>query len=46
MEWIRQPLPYHRDGKDEYAEKDITTKKAKVFDMYGGKEYTVRILSK
>ena len=43
MERISQPLPYHRDGKSEYKEKDIATKKAKVFDMYGGKEYTVRI---
>ena len=43
MERICQPLPYHRDGKSEYKEKDITTQKAKVFDMYGGKEYTVRI---
>ena len=43
MERISQPLPYHRDGKSEYKEKDITTKKSKVFDMYGGKEYTVRI---
>lgn len=43
MERISHPLPYHRDGKEEYREKDITTKSAKVFDMYGGKEYTVRI---
>lgn len=43
MERISQPLPYHRDGKSEYKEKDITTQRAKVFDMYGGKEYTVRI---
>lgn len=43
MERISHPLPYHRDGKELYREKDITTQKAKVFDMYGGKEYTVRI---
>lgn len=43
MERISQPLPYHREGKAEYKEKDITSQKAKVFDMYGGKEYTVRI---
>ena len=43
MERISHPLPYHRDGKEEYRERDITTRKAKVFDMYGGKEYTVRI---
>lgn len=43
MERISQPLPYHREGKAEYKEKDITSQKAKVFDMYGGREYTVRI---
>ena len=43
MERISNPLPYHREGKELYREKDITTQKAKVFDMYGGKEYTVRI---
>ena len=43
MERITNPLPYHREGKELYREKDITTQKAKVFDMYGGKEYTVRI---
>ena len=43
MERISHPLPYHRDGKEEYRERDITIKKAKVFDMYGGNEYTVRI---
>lgn len=43
MERISQPLPYHREGKEKYRAKDITTQKAKVFEMYGGKEYTVRI---
>lgn len=43
MESICHPLPYHREGKEKYRVKDITTQKAKVFDMYGGKEYTVRI---
>ena len=43
MERISNPLPYHRDGKEQYSEKNITTHKAKVFDMYGGKEYNVRI---
>ena len=43
MERISHPLPYHREGKEKYRAKDITTQKAKVFDMYGGKEYTVRI---
>lgn len=43
MERISHPLPYHREGKEKYRAKDITTQKAKVFEMYGGKEYTVRI---
>lgn len=43
MESIGNPLPYRRDGREAYQEKDITSQKAKVFDMYGGTEYTVRI---
>ncbi len=43
MERITNPLGEKRDGKDLYHEKDITRQKAKVFDMYSGKEYTVRI---
>ena len=43
MENIGNPLPYRRDGREAYQEKDITSQKAKVFDMYGGTEYTVRI---
>ena len=43
MENIGHPLPYRRDGREAYQEKNITNQKAKVFDMYGGTEYTVRI---
>ena len=32
-----------RDGKQLYKEKDLTRQEAKVFDMYGGDRYTVRI---
>ena len=43
MERISFPLPQKREGKEAYKEKNITSQKAKVFDMYGGKEYNVRI---
>ncbi len=43
MENIGHPLPYRRDGRDAYQEKNITHPKVKVFDMYAGDEYTVRI---
>lgn len=43
MENIGHPLPYRRDGREAYQEKNITHQKAKVFDMYSGDEYTVRI---
>ena len=43
MEAISQPLTIKRDGKEQYREKDITRQEAKVFDMYGGDRYTVRI---
>ena len=43
MESISKPLIQKREGKDLFKEKDITSQKAKVFDMYGGKEYNVRI---
>lgn len=43
MESIGHPLIQKREGKDLFKEKDITNQKAKVFDMYGGKEYNVRI---
>lgn len=43
MESITLPLVQKREGKDLFKEKDITTQRAKVFDMYGGEEYDVRI---
>ena len=43
MESIGHPLAQRREGKALFKEKDITRQKAKVFDMYGGKEYDVRI---
>ena len=43
MESIGRPLLQKREGKDLFREKDITHQKAKVFDMYGGKEYDVQI---
>ena len=43
MENIGHPLPYRRDGREAYQEKNITNQKSKVFDMYSGDEYTVRI---
>ena len=43
MENIGHPLPYRRDGREAYQEKNITNQKAKVFDMFSGTEYTVRI---
>ena len=43
MERISQPLAMPREGKELYRQKDMTNQKAKVFDMYGGKEYNVRI---
>lgn len=43
MEAISKPLPQKREGKEAYREKSLTSPRAKVFDMYGGEEYTVRI---
>ncbi len=43
MERISQPLQIPREGKELYSEKNMTAQKAKVFEMYGGKEYNVRI---
>lgn len=43
MERISLPLADPRDGKEAYQEKDLTKKRAKVFDMYSGKEYQVHI---
>lgn len=44
MDGITHPLTLEREGKDEYAEQQAkarSKRKAKVFDMYGGKEYSV-----
>ncbi|MBQ4631010.1 MAG: WYL domain-containing protein [Clostridia bacterium] len=43
MEHISHPLPIPREGKENFKEKDITAQKVKVFDMYSGKEYVVKI---
>ena len=43
MERIGKPLLQRREANELFKEKDITHQKAKVFDMYGGKEYGVRI---
>ena len=43
MERISIPLPQKREGKELFREKDLTANKAKVFDMYSGDEYPVKI---
>ena len=43
MERISFPLLQKREGKELFKEKNIISQKAKVFDMYGGKEYDVQI---
>jgi len=43
MERISIPLPEKRDGREEYDAKNLTYQKAKVFEMYSGPEYTVRL---
>lgn len=43
MEAIGRPLLQKREGKELYKEKNVASQKAKVFDMYGGKEYNVKI---
>ena len=43
MEGISHPLLDKREGKDEYDKKNLTDQKAKVFGMYHGTEYNVRI---
>lgn len=43
MERISPPLSMEREGKEEYNIKSLTTQKAKVFDMYHGKEYDVEM---
>lgn len=44
MDGITEPLLLEREGEDQYAEQQEKSKnkrRAKVFDMYGGKEYSV-----
>lgn len=43
MEAISRPLPQSREGKELFREKDIADQRVKVFDMFGGKEYPVKI---
>lgn len=43
MEKISRPLLEEREAKEEFREKDLTSNKVKVFDMYGGDEYLVKI---
>lgn len=43
MERITKPLPEKRDGHKEFREKNLTSQKAKVFDMFSGKAYDVRL---
>ena len=43
MEGISKPLPLPREGAAEYSEKNITARKAKVFNMYLGPEHDVKI---
>ncbi len=43
MEKISRPLAEPREAKEAFREKNITAPPAKVFDMYAGKEYSVRI---
>ena len=43
MERISEPMIVPREGKEEFGERNILNQKAKVFDMYGGKAYNVRM---
>ena len=43
MERISLPLGEKRDGREAFKSKNITAQKAKVFDMYNGREFTVRM---
>ena len=43
MDAISKPLPFPREGGEQYSEKDITAKKTKVFNMYPGTEEEVKI---
>ena len=43
MEGISHPLLDKRDGGDEYDKRNLTDQRAKVFSMYHGEAYNVRI---
>lgn len=43
MENISRPRSEQREGKKLYQEKHLTHQKTKVFDMYGGTEYNVKM---
>lgn len=43
MERISKPLPENREGKSLYSPKSLTRQKAKVFQMYAGKAYNVKM---
>lgn len=43
MERISVPLLEPREGKAEFNKQDVIVQKAKVFGMYRGEEYTVRL---
>ena len=43
MEGISKPIKIEREGKEEYQKSKLTANKVKVFDMYSGPEYDVKI---
>ena len=43
MEHITNPLPARREGIEQYQAKNVSRPKAKVFQMFSGKEYNVRM---
>lgn len=43
MERISKPISEEREGKELFSAKRLTSQKAKVFQMYAGKEYNVKM---
>lgn len=43
MENISKPIKIEREGKEAYGKQALTSRKAKVFDMYSGKEFVVKL---
>lgn len=43
MKDISRPLPIRREGTELFSKKNLTVRKAKIFNMFGGKEYNVHI---